>query len=348
MIICSVGLSLLLLDPFSILNICMSQNVCFVYMCVRVSIFTWRSVCLYNYICMCVCVYVCMCVCVCVCVCVYVYVCICVCMCVCVYVYVEVWKYQYLTNPPPTHTGTLLATCSRDKSVWVWEVLPSDTDVDFECAAVLQGHTADVKCVQWRPHTRHVMSGGYDDTIRVWCEDGEMEWHCLCTLSAHTSTVWDIAFNGDGLRFVSVSADMKIVLWVLVGEEWRAVCHVSGDHHREIYSVDWRGSDEGDVVVTGGADDCIRVYSVVEGTTDTGMCISVCVDVRMCVCVCVYVCMCVCVNVRMCVCVYVCMCVCVYVCMCVCVYVCMCMCVCVYVYVWRWWSYVAHHICFGW
>lgn len=159
--------------------------------------------------------------------------------------------------------GRYLATCSRDKSVWVWESL---ADGDFECVSVLHGHAADVKSVRFRPGGDELFSCSYDDSIRVWADDGD-DWEPRATLQGHSSTVWSVAFAGDDL-FASASADGSVAVWRSVAlkgkENWLRVAQMSDAHEREVYSVDCGAHG---LLASGGADDRVVVYRA-EGSGD--------------------------------------------------------------------------------
>ncbi|CEJ59082.1 Putative WD40 repeat protein [Penicillium brasilianum] len=102
-------------------------------------------------------------------------------------------------------SGMLLATCARDKSIWIWEDL-DDGDNNFETVAVMQEHGGDVKCVAWHPAEECLASGGYDDTIRVWREDLD-DWGQVACIKAHGGTVWFLDWeNVDNLPSTASSS----------------------------------------------------------------------------------------------------------------------------------------------
>jgi len=169
-------------------------------------------------------------------------------------------------------SGGLLATCSRDKSVWIWEV---GLDFDYECIAVLNGHTADVKYVTWHPKVELLVSCSYDGHARVWVEDAD-DWFCAETLSAHAGTVWGAAFDKGGRHLATVSSDSSIVMWrredppanVVGGQpRFEVVARCDGLHDGPVYTVDWNAESE--LIATGGGDDCIRVLRR-RGKSDDG------------------------------------------------------------------------------
>ena len=153
---------------------------------------------------------------------------------------------------PPHYSANLLATSSRDKSVWVWEEVE---DEEWETIAVCQEHTGDVKCVAWCeggrfPKRRKIevekeeeeerivgsreilASGSYDDTIRLWRDvEEEGDWMCVGVIEGHEGTVWELCWekyinaslcpdqDDDQIaadwepRLLSCSDDLSVCVW---------------------------------------------------------------------------------------------------------------------------------------
>ncbi|KAG7665847.1 CIA1 [[Candida] subhashii] len=187
------------------------------------------------------------------------------------------------------YNGTLLASCSRDKTVWIWETDP-ETLEEFECVSVLNDHSQDVKNVTWHPSVNMLASSSYDDSIRVYKQDDEDDWGCVGVLDGHQGTVWCSKFenpkspnavNGK-IRLVSVSDDMTARIWSSDIEEketektslpssirhsseltWEQESILPQAHKYPIYSVAW--SSVTGKVATAGSDGKIVVYKESNG-----------------------------------------------------------------------------------
>ncbi|PHH76093.1 hypothetical protein CDD82_4141 [Ophiocordyceps australis] len=132
-------------------------------------------------------------------------------------------------------SGAYLATCSRDKSVWIWEDVGSaGVDDEWETVAILNEHDGDVKAVAWCPDVpgrntssrRHyssdvLASASYDNTVRIWREDADAEWVGVAVLEGHAATVWGVEWEArprdkDAFpRLLTFSADATVRVWAL-------------------------------------------------------------------------------------------------------------------------------------
>ena len=61
------------------------------------------------------------------------------------------------------------------------------------CENVLEGHTQDVKYVDWITNEK-VISCSYDNSIRIW-EMEDDDFVCSQVLTEHASIVWCLAFD---------------------------------------------------------------------------------------------------------------------------------------------------------
>ncbi|KAL7720314.1 Protein CIAO1 [Entamoeba marina] len=145
-------------------------------------------------------------------------------------------------------SSTVIASCSRDKSVWLWKTY---SGIDYECLNVLTGHTGDVKCV----------FGSFDGTIRVWKGEDESEWNEQQTVNVHNKTVWDLKNTSDGKFLVSSGANGVLCLFEF-DDGLKEVDCIINESYRDIYSIDIIGTH----VLVGSGDNAIRIYNINSNT----------------------------------------------------------------------------------
>lgn len=181
---------------------------------------------------------------------------------------------------------SLLATSSRDKSLWIWEAISEEDD--YETIAVLTEHSGDVKCVTWHPEREILASGSYDDSIRLWRDiEEEGDWGSVGCIEGHAGTVWGVVWEPrlikdsyKELRLASCSDDLTIRVWKKVEPErreerklgampsiirppssteiWEQDSILPQMHSRSIYAIAW--SKITGMIVSCGGDGNIFVY----------------------------------------------------------------------------------------
>src|SRR5258708_7443396 len=84
------------------------------------------------------------------------------------------------------------------------------------------GHTDFVCCVSYSPNGRHVVSGSWDKTIRIW--DAETGAAVGEPITGHVGSVSSIAYSPDGQHIVSSGSQGKTV------HVWSSSLHTSIQH----------------------------------------------------------------------------------------------------------------------
>ncbi|VDN32920.1 unnamed protein product [Gongylonema pulchrum] len=106
-------------------------------------------------------------------------------------------NYVFCCNFNPQ--SSLIVSGSFDESVRVWDVktgaciktLPAHSD-PCKCMKTLKGHSNYVFCCNFNPQSSLIVSGSFDESVRVWdVKTGA----CIKTLPAHSDPVSAVSFN---------------------------------------------------------------------------------------------------------------------------------------------------------
>ena len=119
------------------------------------------------------------------------------------------------------------------------------------------GHTGLVRAVAFSPDGKSIVSGSWDDTIRVWeVASGS----AVSVLARHTSDVNAVAFSPDGKILASASDDRTVRVWdAATGRELQSL----RSHTDSVMAVAF--SPDGKYVASGSKDKTIRLWDVATG-----------------------------------------------------------------------------------
>jgi len=148
----------------------------------------------------------------------------------------------------------LLQLCPKDLRGWEYDRLRYISD---QAEMTLRGHEGPVESVVFSPDGKRIISGGDDNTVRVWDASTGLN---LMTLRGHNHIVRSVAISPDGKRIASASDDKIIKLW---DAETGAELHTLRGHRGRVRSVSF--SPDGERLASSAGDGTIRIWNINSG-----------------------------------------------------------------------------------
>ncbi len=117
----------------------------------------------------------------------------------------------------------------------------------------LKGHEFQILDLAFSANGRWLISGGGDNTARIWDVDTGAT---MQTLRGHSREVYGVVFSPDDQQCATASNDRTAAIWSV--SSGRRVATLEG-HTEQLFSVDW--SPDGRLLVTGASDDTVRFWT---------------------------------------------------------------------------------------
>ncbi|KAI5305641.1 phospholipase C type enzyme [Ascosphaera pollenicola] len=151
--------------------------------------------------------------------------------------------------------GTMLASCSADRTIKIWDTASGRLIHNFE------GHLAGISTISWSPDSTMIASGSDDKSIRLWNVSTGRP-HPVPFLGHH-NYIYSIAFSPKGNILVSGSYDEAVFLWDVRSAR---VMRSLPAHSDPVSGVDM--VRDGTLIASCASDGLIRIWD-----TGTGQCL---------------------------------------------------------------------------
>jgi len=150
----------------------------------------------------------------------------------------------------------ILLSGSRDKTVMLWELTPSDENPGFAKRS-MTGHNQPIQDLVTSSDGQFALTASWDKTMRLWDLNTGAS---VRSFAGHTSDVNSVAFSSDNRQIVSGSRDKSIRLWNTLAE---CKYTITEDAHTDwVAKVRFSPSAKQPLIVSCGWDKLVKVWNL--------------------------------------------------------------------------------------
>ena len=163
-------------------------------------------------------------------------------------------------NPSCGRTLLILATLAVAlSSSRIARLYAQDPVLPPGVLSILKGHTADVYSIAFSPDGKHVLTGSFDKSIKLWDATTGKEIKTYEGPNAHQQIVLTVAFSPDGRSFASGASDNQVKIWdATIGPPLRNFLHAGSVLALAV-------SPDGTKAAGAGQDGIVGVWNVADG-----------------------------------------------------------------------------------